>query len=226
MIERAITSVQRTLRGYIRKDETENIYIYTKILSHLINSWAEIRILKIVYEKHAYSNPEKNRILNAGNAKDRWETALRIAFSKAYNIPEKNIDNIATPFTRRICYNTLLKLINEDLLSSNQLRNRIAHGQWAYAFNEELTAFQDDLTAKLRQENIVQLQLKYKMFMSLAQIIHDLAVSKPAFERDFDRHYRKVEGQKTNFHNRNYSDYRDMMISKRQKYLQHRKTST
>src|SRR4030067_640742 len=108
MIERAITSVQRTLRDHIRKDETKNIYIYTKILSHLINSWAEIRILKIVYEKHAYTNPEKDRILAAGNARDRWVTALKIAFSKAYKIPEKNIDDISTPFTDRIRYTMLL----------------------------------------------------------------------------------------------------------------------
>ena len=204
----------------------KNIYIYTKILSHLINSWAEIRILKIVYEKHAYTNPEKDRILAAGNARDRWVTALKIAFSKAYKIPEKNIDDISTPFTDRIRYTMLLKLINEDLLNSIQLRNRIAHGQWVYAFNEELTDFQDDLTAKLHQENIVQLQLKYKMFMSIAQIIHDLAVSRPAFERDFNRHFRKVEGQKINFHKRNFNDYRNMMISKRQKYLQNKNTET
>jgi hypothetical protein len=226
MIERAITSVQRTLRDYVRKDETKNIYIYTKILSQLINSWAEIRILKIVYEKHAYTNSEKTRILSAGNEKERWVTALKISFSKAYKIPEKNIDNIATPFTNRICYVMLLKLINEDLLNSHQLRNRIAHGQWLFAFNEDLTNFQDDLTAKLRQENIVQLQLKYKMFISIGQIINDLAVSRPAFERDFNRHYRKVEGQKINFHKRTFEDYKRMMISKRQKYLQRRQTLT
>lgn len=226
MIERAITSVQRTLRDYVRKDETKNIYIYTKILSHLINSWAEVRILKIVFEKHAYTNSEKNRILGAGNVKDRWVTALGIAFSKAYKIPEKNIDDISVPFTQRICYKMLLRLLNEDLLDSNQLRNRIAHGQWVYAFSEDLTGFQDDLTGRLRQENIVQLQLKYKMFVSLAQIIHDLAVSRPAFERDFNGHYRKIEGQKINFHNRNFEDYKTMMVAKRQRFLQRRETAT
>jgi len=34
-------------------------------------------------------------------------------------------------------------------------------------------------------------------------------------------HYRKVEGQRTNFHNR-HSDYSRMMILKREKYLQRR----
>ncbi|HUV98043.1 MAG TPA: hypothetical protein VMW14_00890, partial [Candidatus Paceibacterota bacterium] len=61
------------------------------------------------------------------------------------------------------------------------------------------------------------------MFKSLAQIIHDLAVSKPTFERDFDRIYRKVEGQRTNFHNRQYKDYKKMLIEKRQKYLRGKK---
>ena len=174
MIERAITTVQRTLRDYIRKNEKDNIYVYTKILSHLISSWAEIRILKIVYEKRAYSNPEKKRILSASSAKDRWETALRIAFSKAYAVPEKSIDSICTKATHRAQYKMLSELIDNDLLSSTQLRNRIAHGQWYYAFNEELTEYQDDLTERLHQENIIQLQLKYKMFISLSQIIRDI----------------------------------------------------
>jgi len=108
-------------------------------------------------------------------------------------------------------------------VESNQSRNRIAHGQWQFAFNNDLLGINKDLTAKLRKENIVKLQLRLKMFINLAQIIHDLAVSKTTFTRDFDRNYRIVEEQKQNFHNRNYEDYRKKMIMKRRRGLKRKR---
>jgi len=110
-----------------------------------------------------------------------------------------------------------------ELVESNQSRNRIAHGQWQFAFNNDLLGINKDLTAKLRKENIVKLQLRLKMFINLAQIIHDLAVSKTTFTRDFDRNYRIVEEQKQNFHNRNYEDYRKKMIMKRRRGLKRKR---
>jgi hypothetical protein len=225
MIEKAITIVQRTLRDYIRRDEEMNITVYTKVLSHLINSWAEVRVLKLVYETGAFTDPEKGELIDSDTVEKRWEMALTTAFCKAYKVSAEKINSVDTPVTPRTRYRVLLELIKEDLLESSQLRNRIAHGQWQYAFNNDLRAINPDLTRKLREENIVNLQLKFKMFKSLAQIIHDLAVSRLTFERDFDKNFRKVEGQRTNFHNRRYEDYKSMLMSRRQKYLQSKQSS-
>lgn len=220
MIEKAIKSVQRTLREYISRDEETNVDVYTKILSHLINSWAEARVLKLVYENNAFLDSEKIRIIGCGSLKEKWQTALNVAFCKAYKISNVNKINIATiPYTPRIRYKALLEIINKDLLESYELRNRIAHGQWKYAFNNDLLGLNARLTKKLRRENIVKLQLKLRMFKSLAQIIQDLAVSRPTFERDFDNNFRKIEEQKRNFHNRSYQDYKEKMISKRNRGL-------
>jgi len=220
MIEKAITIMQGTLRDYIRKDEEMNINVHTKVLSHLINSWAEVRILKLIFEMGAFTDAERDKLIDSDSVEKRWEMALAIAFCKAYKVHIEKINSVDTPVTARTRYQILLELINNDLLESSQLRNRIAHGQWKYAFNTDLRAINPDLTRKLKQENIVNLQLKYKMFKSLAQIIHDLAVSRPTFERDFDKNFRRVEGQRTNFHHRRYEDYRKMMISRRQRYLE------
>jgi len=187
-------------------------------LSHLINTWAEVRVLKLIYETDAFSDIEKQKIIQTNSLNNRWEVALTIAFCKAYNIPDHKKIGKAN-YTPRIRYYALLDLINDDLLKSYQLRNRIAHGQWKYAFNNDLLDINRDLTGELRQENIVKLQLKLKMFISLAQIIHDLAVSTPTFERDFDTNYKKIEEQKRNFHNRSYEDYKQKMIEKRKRGL-------
>ena len=72
MIEKAIKSVKRILRDYISKNDDVNIYIFTKILSHLINTWAEVRVLKLVYETKAFTVTEKEKLLKK-KLKERWE---------------------------------------------------------------------------------------------------------------------------------------------------------
>ena len=59
--------------------------------------------------------------------------------------------------------------------------------------------------------------------MGLAFLIHDLAVSPPTFERDFDKNYRLVEENKRNLHKRTYNDYRTKMIAKYQRGLAKRR---
>jgi len=223
MLRKAMKSVQITLREYISKNDESNIYIYTKILSTLINSWAEVRVLKLIYEIGAFSDAERTRIIKCNGLKEKWQTALDIAFFKAYKI--QKVNSKTTPFTLRKCYEALKELIDNELLESNQLRNRIAHGQWEFAFNHDILDINEDLTGKLRKENIVKLQLRWKMFINLAQIIHDLAVSKTTFARDFDRNYKIVEEQKQNFHNRNYEDYKNKMILKRRRGLEKKRTA-
>lgn len=215
MIEKAIKSVKRILRDYISKNDDVNIYIFTKILSHLINTWAEVRVLKLVYETKAFTVTEKEKLLKK-KLKERWEEALKIAFCKAYKISNQNKIEDAD-ITPRMRFKELKKIINEDLLNSNEIRNKIAHGQWKYAFNNDLLDINKKLTGELHKENIIKLQLKLKMFKSLAQIIHDLAVSKPTFERDFDVNYRKIEEQIRNFHKKNYEKYKKIMIEKKQR---------
>ncbi len=235
LIGSAIKCIERNLRNSISKEEETYINIHTKILSHLINSWAEVRILKLVYENtafkyspeyskyDAFTDAEKREIIKQASLDQRWRMALNISFSKAYKISIKDIDNIAVSFSARTKYAALLEILRSDLLGSSELRNRIAHGQWKYALNSNLLSINTDLTGKLNVENIVKLQLKLKMFKSLAQIIHDLAVSKPTFERDFDKNFRKIEEQKRNFHNRKYGDYKEKMVLKMQRGLSKRR---
>jgi hypothetical protein len=223
LLEKAIKSVQLELRRYISVGDENRCYIQTKVLSHLISSWAEVRVLRLAYERSAFAPDEISAILSAATLRDKWLTALQIAVCKAYHLPVWSDPVTRLAFTPRQRFQALVAIINQDLLDSYEVRNRIAHGQWFYAFTNDLSAISTDLTGKLRTENIVQLQLKLKLFRSLAQTIHDLAVSPPTFERDFDRNYRVIEEQKTNFHNRTFAEYKQKMVEKYQRGLKKRR---
>lgn len=225
-LDQGIKLIQRDLRRYISMEQDESAYIYTRILSHLITCWAEIRVLKLAYERSAFTQDEVQTILSCSSLEHKWITALNIAFCKAYKIGktgDKDVIIRKLTFTPRSRYIELLDLIQNDLLESIQVRNRVAHGQWCYAFTDDLKEISTDTTAKLRTVNIVNLQLSLKLFRSLSQIIHDLAVSPPTFERDFDVNFRRIEEQTKNLHNRKYQIYKDKMIKKYQRGLARRR---
>ncbi|MCB0197911.1 MAG: hypothetical protein KDJ65_38555 [Anaerolineae bacterium] len=221
-LEKAIKSIELELRRYISVEDEQRTYIYTKILSHLISSWIEVRVLKLAHEPSTFSNDEVQEILSAHTFRNKWVTALNIAICKAYTIPKSGDISRNLSFTPRQRYLALINIIDEDLHQAYEVRNRIAHGQWKFAFKHDLTGISTELTGKLRQENIVDLQLKLKLFKGLAQTIHDLAVSPSTFERDFDKNYTIIENQKNNIHKRSYEDYKQRMVAKYQRGLNRR----
>lgn len=210
------------LRRYISIEREENEYIYTKLLSYLVTCWSEVRILKLTHEQCAFTQGEIDQIESSPTLKDKWLSALNISICKAYNINITNDQSVISgklDFTPRSKYEGLKGLIQNDLLESISLRNRIAHGQWWIAFSTDLKKISEKTTEKLHKENIVNLQLQLKLFAGLAQIIHDLAVSPATFERDFDINYKKIEQQRNNLHNRDYDKYKGKMREKYQRGL-------
>lgn len=228
-LEDAIKLIQRDLRRYISTEQKKEEYIYTKLLSYLVTCWAEVRILKVAFEPNAYSDKELTEILTVSTLENRWITALNISFCKAYQIRYTNDCDVIEsklPFTNSSRYSALLSLIKNDLVQSIEVRNRIAHGQWLFAFTSDLKNFSQDLTTELRTEDIVKLQLKWSLLKNLAKLIQDLAVSPQTFIRDFDENYKNIEQQKKNLHKREYSKYKQQMIIKYKKGIETRRLKT
>ena len=109
--------------------------------------------------------------------------------------------------------------LDNELLLSSKIRNRIAHGQWYYVFNDDLTALNNELSREIKIDNILKLKIRHKMFKSLAQIIHDLAVSKDTFERDFDVNYKVIEIQREEYRIHDYNKYVDRLIARKKRGL-------
>ncbi|TBV26518.1 hypothetical protein DMZ43_05470 [Meridianimaribacter sp. CL38] len=216
-IEGAIKLVESDLRRYISMEQESKVYKYTKILSYLVTCWSEVRILKLTYEDNAFSQSEIGIIINSGTLADKWKNALKIAVCKAYNL-NPTVDFVSLlPFTPKSRYLEIHHLIESDLLPSIEIRNRIAHGQWKYAFTNDLRNTNTQLTGHLRQENIVKLQLKRKLLTGLSFLIHDLIISEATFDRDFDKNYRLIEENKRNLHKRDYASYKLKMVEKYQR---------
>lgn len=238
-LEESIEQLQVDLRLSISKELDGKTYNYTKLLSYLVVCWCEARIMKLIHEPQqtittkngiinkpkSFTENEIESIISSSTLKDKWIKALQISISKAYGVAiDTNFPN-SLLFTARTRYLEIEELIDNKLLPSIELRNRIAHGQWKQAFTNDLKSFSQPHTSALRTENIVTLQLSYATFKAIGQLIHDLATSKQTFERDFDENYKIVEQNKSNIHNRDFLSYKEKLIEKYKRGVERRKNS-
>jgi hypothetical protein len=97
------------------------------------------------------------------------------------------------------------------------LRNKLAHGQWIYPLNDDLNEIAQEQMDALRTENIFSLKQKATLLNYVCDSIHDLVVSRPTFDRDFDDHFRCIEQIRVNISNKSYEGWVSQIQTRHQR---------
>ena len=215
-IELTISHISRLARNTISSRDPENSLLsLLRLYSFLIGAWAETRLKKLLNEERGFIEVDRNEILTAATQIAQWKLTIEKAFRNHYGITNAKLNNISLGETTAARFEILNKVIDEDLKILIEIRNKLAHGQWIYPFNSEGTAIEQDKYRLINQENLQSLQFKYSLIKHLADTVHDLVVSKVTFERDFDLHFKQLNQVKINLARKHYSDYENMLITKR-----------
>jgi hypothetical protein len=203
-IDRGLAAVLASARLAIAQRRDALATTYVCLYALLMGAWAECRLMKLLYEPSAFSAPDRERILDETSL-DRWLLVVETAFRRHHNIPLAELKPPALAATAFARMEVLKNALSQDLQSVITLRNKLAHGQWRYPLNEELDDIARDQMDALRKENILSLKQKAALIESICDSIHDLVVSQPTFDRDFDDHFRRVEQVRTNVSRKSYS---------------------
>ena len=129
------------------------------------------------------------------------------------------------PFSAAARYSEIVNLLNTDLKVVIELRNKLAHGQWEYPLVTDGNDVSSDLKKLMLAENLLSLQFKKSLISAVLNIVNDLAVSPPTFERHFDNHYRLIVETRRNLEMRRYDKYVLSLITKRQRGIAQRSAS-
>lgn len=217
LIQSSISSVRVTLKSSISNQNEVEVEIYTKILSFLVNSWTEVRIMKLINENNAFTEFEIKTIIESRSLENKWKKTLEIAYNKSFQNNSNNPKNKAR-------FDSLMDIISDHLKYSAEIRNKLAHGQWKHSFNNKSLAINPDLTRRVNSDNYTKIRFRYEIFKILSQIIHDLAVSTPTFERDFEKNYNRIVQRQQYVHNnKKHEDFVERLVSKKIDYKQNKK---
>lgn len=213
----AIKSTALSARKAISEENDSATASFVRLYAFLIGAWAENRLKKLLFEEHGFSQIERDRVLRESAQLGKWKKAVEVSFRNHYGIPKAKLTANTLPHKAHARFSTLNVVIEKDLRSIIEVRNKLAHGQWIYPLNRKGTNIQQDRYQSINKENLLSVQLKFKLLSNLSDIIHDLVVSLPTFERDFAEHYQRMMHTRNNLRNRKYEDYAQNMIEKRKR---------
>lgn len=212
-VDVAFERVIRELNSSLARSDEKTSSALLKTAMLLLGGWAENRLRKLVYEPNGFSSVERNKIDSAPTQLDSWTTALELGFRRRHAIPHAAL-SVALPLTPRAHYGALTAVFDTELRPIIEVRNKLAHGQWARALNSENTDFSTIHNQQINSENAHSVKCKHRILESMAQLIHDLVAGNHAFERDFDKHFRKLEMAQRDITTRSYQSWLDQMRKK------------
>ncbi len=180
--------VQRTINLELTHDNPTAASVHTKLLALVFCAWSEANFSKLIHTPHGFELDEIQQIkhLAKGNIVDGWFKCLELGLHGVSNTPKSNyIPNIKQ---------SVEQLIREYVQEPRVLRNKIAHGQWKIALNRKNDKINDNLTDKIMNIDVVQLNIWKEAHQGLSNIVEALIESPDrAFHRDYWLEIVKVE---------------------------------
>lgn len=212
-VDVAFERIIRELNSSLARSDNKTSDALLKTAMLLLGGWAENRLRKLVYEPNGFSPAERDKINSANTQLESWTTALELGLRRRHNVPYASL-GAALPLTPRAHYAALTAVFDNDLRPVIEIRNKLAHGQWARALNSENSDFSESHNQQLNSENAHSVKCKHRILENMAQLIHDLVAGNHAFERDFDDHFRRLETAQRDISARSYQRWLQQMRTK------------
>ena len=170
MLQSTWTQIKRSINQAYKRGDKSFATIQTKVLALVFCAYSEALFSKLLHTPNALSTDQIEQIKKSGknNISRAWIKCIHIATSRIDGGKENHIPNL-----RKRLGNFVLKYIIEP----SQVRNKVAHGQWAIALNSDGTAINRDLTNQLQDLDIVKIERMYHAFMSFVSIMDNIIAS-------------------------------------------------
>jgi hypothetical protein len=180
------TNIKRLFNQSIKRKDNSSFSALTKLYALLYSSFAELCFLKVIHTPYGFSEDKIIQITSERNLEQKWLKCLELAFS--------SINNIANEGEIQNKKQILKRHINQFIIDPSQLRNKIAHGQWIVALNNDNTAINRIITNQINNLDFVKTDILFYIYEKIGQAVEDLIESpKKAHFNDFYSHMTELE---------------------------------
>lgn len=180
------TALRRLFNRSLKQKDHSGFEAFKRLYALLYSSFAEVSFLKVIHTPYGFSEDEIAQIQGQRNLEQKWIKCLELAFQR--------IDNTVNKGEIQNKRQTLERLIQTYIIEPSQLRNKIAHGQWVVALNNDNTAINADTTQRINNLDFVKIDILFELYEKIGQVVEDLIESPhKAHFRDFYFHITELE---------------------------------
>jgi len=192
----------------LAKDRTSSVKALTRICVFLLSAKVESRFYKLLYEPPV---PDEFRARvnaappNKPSLEQKWRRTIELAFALYYDV-SGDFNSSTAPSEAKAQYRVHLDGLAR-LVPIFGLRNKVAHGQWAYALNGAGTALNSAPTSALAAENLLTISLKDRLAGAIVDGINDLVVSRKTHDRDLSKHQQRLQNAQRELDTRSFQKF-------------------
>lgn len=167
----------RLFNEALRKNSRQEIEFLTKIYALFYSAYAECSFQKLINTPNGFEQSIIDDIQKQRNLEEKWIKCVDLALTHIGDCKEKGI--IANKSQ------SLKRILNKYIITPSQIRNKIAHGQWAECLNNDCSDLNHHITGEIKKLDFVKLDRLFTVYDMYQQCIVDLIVSPKTHYRDF-----------------------------------------
>lgn len=181
MLNQARLQINRTINYALRKGDKTSSQVHTRLLALVFCAWVEANFSKLIHTPYGFTLDEIHQIKEI-HQKD----SLEAAWKKCVELGLRKISrNKKSNYVHNISFK-LNKLIDNYVVTPSHVRNKVAHGQWKVALNNNNTNVNKDITKELDELDAVMLSIWFQAHEHLSNVVEMLIVSpSKGFQRDY-----------------------------------------
>jgi hypothetical protein len=215
-IKQAITQLNRSLNQAIKENKKELEYANIRMIMILYAAYLEASLSYLLYFHGSQIKMESvNYILEQSSIYERWNHFTDFCFRRNFLSGKRRALNLVnlkhTNFNR---YNYLKNMLDNEIRAIIEIRNKLAHGQWAIAFNSDGDDKNHEVTTKLWTLSKKDVMATKNIITRFTEIMDSLISSKEHFSSTFDNAVGALEENKIT-HERQYTFLLNQIKSKK-----------
>lgn len=168
-IKSQATTIKRMINNAVLYGRKSEIVALTKMYALLYSAFAEVSFLKLIHTPYGLSEDMILEIQKQQNLEEKWKKCIELAYLEInkhsilgrINNEKKRLENI----------------LKEYIIKPSQLRNKIAHGQWCIALNNQSTSINYETTSLIKNIDYVKIDILFQIYDIFEKCIEDLIES-------------------------------------------------
>lgn len=185
-LESSFKSLNRSINTYLRKGDMNSVHQHTLLLALVFSAFSETKFSKLIHTPHAFTIEELKEVKKQKSLVFKWEKAIQIGINK---IPSSYKTNYKQNLNKKV-----LELLEEHIKAPSEIRNKIAHGQWAVALNSDNSRINQVFTNSIANIDCVTISRWKDTYDYFYSIVDDIVQSPTkAHYRDYYAHIAGLE---------------------------------